>query len=87
MTTLLLNPIANAERKATEDIGVIPAAAASGQDAGLRLPLFIPRSQLYYWTREWQSGEAEALDDIVHGRVRRFSSGTDAAAWLLADEA
>ena len=31
-------------------------------------------SQAYFWTKEWQSGEREAEDDIRKGRVRKFKS-------------
>ena len=51
-----------------------------------RTPLFVPKGQLYYWTAEWQRGEAEALADLGAGRFRMFSNGADAAAWLLADD-
>ena len=48
-------------------------------------PLFVPRSQLYYWTREWQDGEAEALREIAEGKCRTFKDGSAAAAWLLGE--
>jgi hypothetical protein len=50
------------------------------------MPFFVARDQLYYWTREWQAGEAEALRDLEEGRSRRFPDGTSAADWLLSDE-
>ena len=31
-------------------------------------------SQAYFWTKEWQSGEREAQEDIRRGRVRKFKS-------------
>ena len=49
-------------------------------------PVFIPASQLYYWTREWQDGEAEALAELDRGEGQVFESGADAAKWLLADD-
>jgi hypothetical protein len=55
--------------------------AATGQ----RPPLFVPRDQLYYWTREWQSGEAEALRELAEGDFFTFHDGTSAAEWLLDD--
>jgi hypothetical protein len=51
-----------------------------------RIPFFVERSQLYYWTREWREGEAEALRDLGEGRFRTFSDGTSAAQWLLSDD-
>jgi hypothetical protein len=51
-----------------------------------RVPFFVARTELYYWTRDWQAGEREALEDIAEGRVRRFPDGASAAKWLLSDE-
>ena len=34
-------------------------------------------SQAYFWTEEWQKGEAEAEKDIREGRVRKFKSVRD----------
>jgi hypothetical protein len=32
------------------------------------------KSQAYFWTEEWQKGEAEAEADIRAGRVKTFDS-------------
>jgi hypothetical protein len=32
------------------------------------------KSQVYFWTEEWQKGEAEAEADIRAGRVKTFDS-------------
>jgi hypothetical protein len=85
MTTLTIEPRQNAEQKAATTIASSPATSAS-KGPGFRLPYFVPKGQVYYWTLEWQKGEAEALADLAEGRVRRFASGADAATWLLADE-
>jgi hypothetical protein len=50
------------------------------------LPLFVPIRQLYYWSREWQNGENDALGDLEAGRFKTFPDGALAARWLLADE-
>lgn len=84
--TLTLEPRHNTEQEATTTVPLSASAQASGEGAGLRVPLFVPRGQMYFWTREWQAGEVEALKDIAAGRVRRFSTGGDAASWLLRDE-
>jgi hypothetical protein len=86
MNTLTIAPRQNAERRAETVVSVFPVTSASPEDAGLRVPLFIPKNQAYYWTSEWQAGEAEAMADLTSGRVHRFTSGAAAAAWLLADE-
>jgi hypothetical protein len=51
-----------------------------------RIPFFVARQQLYYWTRDWQAGEADALRDLKEGRFRTFPDGSSAAQWLLRDE-
>lgn len=84
--TLELAPLANAEQKTVTDFLAVASARASGAIGAPRVPLFVPREQLYFWSVAWQVGEAEALQDIEAGRVRRFSSGADAADWLLSDE-
>ncbi|MFA5367779.1 MAG: AbrB/MazE/SpoVT family DNA-binding domain-containing protein [Dehalococcoidia bacterium] len=38
--------------------------------------------QAYFWSEEWQKGEAKADEDIKSGRVKKFSSAKDAAAYL-----
>lgn len=39
-------------------------------------------SQAWFWTPEWQAGEAEASADIAAGRVTRFISDEDFLASL-----
>ena len=34
----------------------------------------VDKSQAYFWTEEWQKGEAEAEADIRAGRVKTFDS-------------
>jgi len=52
----------------------------------LRPASSISRSQAYYWSRIWQRDEAEARRELLEGRGRTFSSGTDAIRWLLSDD-
>lgn len=47
------------------------------------VPAMIPRSQAYYWSRAWQAGEAEALDDLRAGRSRAFDDPGALARYLL----
>lgn len=51
-----------------------------------RVPLFIPRGQAYYWTREWQEDEARALEELERGEGVLFHDPTEAARWLLSPE-
>jgi hypothetical protein len=34
----------------------------------------VDKSQAYFWTEDWQKGEAEAEADIKAGRVKTFDS-------------
>lgn len=58
-------------------------ACANRTDRPQSIPFAIPRSQLYYWTSEWQRGEAEAMDDVQHGRSQEFDNFVDLAKYLL----
>jgi hypothetical protein len=51
-----------------------------------RVPLFIPRGQIYYWTREWQYGEAEADAELRRGEGVTFLNPQDAFRWLDSPE-
>lgn len=66
------------------DMGVTIIEAKYGRG----VPAMIPRSQAYYWSRAWQAGEAEALEDLAAGRSRVFDDPRDLARYLLsADDA
>ena len=45
----------------------------------------VPRDQAWFWTEEWQAGEAEADADIATGRVTRFDTDEDFLASLEGD--
>ena len=59
------------------------AAPATGDQ---RPPLFVPRDEVLYWTREWQAGEAESAAEREAGNLRVFESGTDVLDWLRQPE-
>ena len=48
--------------------------------------LFIPRSEAYYWTPEWQQCEREAEREIREGKTRIFSNPEEAGRWLMDGE-
>lgn len=50
-----------------------------------RVPLFIPASQVYYWSSQWQRDEAESLANLRAGRSKTFDKPTDALRYLLDD--
>ncbi|GAB4453586.1 MAG: AbrB/MazE/SpoVT family DNA-binding domain-containing protein [Anaerolineae bacterium] len=53
-------------------------------DGSLRLipKVVIDRSQAYFWTERWQSGEREAQADLEAGRVHRFENVDEALDFL-----
>jgi antitoxin MazE len=42
----------------------------------------VSAGQAYFWSDEWQKGEAKADEDIKSKRVKKFSSAKDATAYL-----
>lgn len=53
-------------------------------DGSLRLipKIVVDRSQAYFWTERWQSGEREAQADLEAGRVYRFENVDEALDFL-----
>jgi antitoxin MazE len=44
-------------------------------DKAVLLPKkIIDKSQVYFWTKEWQEAEKEATEDIKTGRVKTFDT-------------
>lgn len=68
------------------DLSTMSTAASDPVDEQPHQVFGIPESQRYYWTPEWQAGERESLLEFERGESVQFSSGREAAAWLLSDE-
>lgn len=58
-------------------------AVSSSVQISKRVPISIPETELYYWTRQWQTDEAQAVAEIENGLGQRFENSTDAIRWLL----
>lgn len=58
------------------------ASSSSPGCMSRHVPCSIPRDQLYYWTREWQEGEAEALAELERGEGVVFEDPKEAVRWL-----
>lgn len=85
MTTMItITANQTAERPTSVSLSSAPSASTRG--AASRIPLFVPRDQIYYWMPAWQESERIALAEIAEGNVKRFVSGGDVAAWLLSDD-
>jgi hypothetical protein len=63
-------------------VGYRSFAAANNK----RPPLFVPADELLFWTREWQSGEAESKAQRDAGNLRTFDNGADLLDWLRSDD-
>lgn len=50
------------------------------------MPVVVPASQLYFWSRRWQAGERDAERDRRSGDVRTFASSKDVISWLLSPD-
>jgi len=75
------------EGEARTDVRADPLSQSSTPEPRPRLvPLFIPRDEAYYWTREWQHDEAEALRELERGEGRVFRDPKDAVRWLRSPE-
>lgn len=47
--------------------------------------MFIPTDQAYYWSSEWQRGEAETRANLEAGNAKSFDDPLDAIRYLLDD--
>lgn len=63
-----------------------PSRSSAPETAPRRVPLFVTRNEAYYWTREWQHDEAEALRELERGEGRVFHDPKDAVRWLRSPE-
>lgn len=43
-------------------------------------------SQAYFWSDEWQAGEAESAAELDAGEGVEFASAAEAIAWLQAED-
>ena len=63
-----------------------PSQSSTPEPRPRRVPLFVPRREAYYWTREWQDDEAEALKELERGEGRVFDDPKEAVRWLRSPE-
>ena len=69
------------ERLALEE-GDYIAAEVRDDEIVLRPKKLIDKSQVWFWSREWQKAERDAEADIQAGRVHEFSDTEEAIAFL-----
>lgn len=67
------------------DVEISPMASAANP-SGPRphgMPVFVPASQLYYWSFAWRDSERRAMEDLRAGRSQRFDDPTAAVHYLF----
>lgn len=47
-----------------------------------RVPFFMPRVQVYYWSSAWQEGARESSAELRRGEAPTFDNPEDALRWL-----
>jgi hypothetical protein len=67
-------------------VPVRDAATNTIEPVSTRIPLFVARDELFFWTRAWQEGERDSAEAREAGEVVEFDSATDLLKWLLSDE-
>ncbi len=85
MTELMVNPNVESAKGGEEEVKVTPSSESWSfvpKHLPRRVPLFISRDQTYYWSREWQEGEAEADEELRRGEARVFDDPKEALRWL-----
>ena len=63
-----------------------PSHSSASEQRFRRVPLFMPRDQKYFWSREWQHGEYEADAELRRGEGVTFDTPQDAFRWLDSPE-
>jgi hypothetical protein len=63
-----------------------PSRSSTPEPAPRHTPLFVTRNEAYYWSREWQNDEAEALRELERGEGRVFHDPKEAVRWLRSPE-
>lgn len=84
MTTHAMISLAPAA--ASSSPGISSVAAARNAPASPDVPLFVPRDELFYWTRAWQEGERESAAEREAGNLRYFEDPNELFRWLLSPE-
>lgn len=83
--TMIVDPSAARTDSRQDEVRVTPGSDAwyfVSRPAPRYVPLFAPRGQMYYWTRDWQNGEDEADEELRRGEARVFDNAEDALRWL-----
>jgi hypothetical protein len=61
-------------------------ATNTREPSRLRMPVFVPKDELFFWTRAWQEGEEESAAEREAGNLLTFENPRNFFNWLLSDE-
>jgi hypothetical protein len=78
-----MSPAPTATNVAPLDVSDRDAATNTVTPHPTRLPLFVPRDDLFFWTSAWQEGERESAAEREAGNLRTFEDPKDLFRWLL----
>lgn len=72
---------------AVTSVAMQPSRIASNQHGAAHraTPMFIPTDQAYFWSSQWQQGEAETRANLKVGNAKTFDDPLDAIRHLLDD--
>ncbi len=65
---------ASVRKKLGLEEGDLVEIEVTGDKAVIVPKKLVDKSQAYFWTKEWQTAEREADEDIKAGRVKSFDS-------------
>ncbi len=73
-------------REVREKLGLKPGdrivfTVEDGRIIGIPVE-YIPKDQMYFWSKEWQKLEKSAENDKKNGRVHEFNDVNKALKWL-----
>lgn len=66
--------------------GVASAVPSGNAPLSRDVPTFVPRDELFFWTRAWQDGECESAAEREAGNLRHFEHPNELLRWLLTPE-
>jgi len=81
-----MSPAPVATNVAPLDVFEKDAATNTATPHPMRIPLFLPRDELFFWTHGWQEGERESAVEREAGNLRTFEDPKDLFRWLLSPD-
>jgi len=85
-TTITKKGQVSIPREIREKLGLKPGdkiefTVENGKIVGIPVA-YIPKDQMYFWSKEWQKYERDAENDKKNGRIHEFDDPDRALKWL-----